>query len=637
MAKLNSNTTIPEPNPNTPWAKGANMLASAWRNGFIVIADLFADTMAEAVTRFLDSVEPHLLGQGKGVVDKILNNPSISPEVKAYLQSIEAGQHQTDGIVGTIVRVGMTMLTIFSQLGPYNRLAGMQSDRNAHSGRLGASDIIASYRRGTMDSSRAADLLAEQGFTAEYIPIMLEISRQAPQVAETLAMMNRGMIDRATAKRKLLDIGYNEQDSERYLQLAEIIPGIQDIISMAVKEAFTPDIAARFGQYQDFPEDFAVYAAKQGLTREWAQRYWAAHWSLPSPGQGFEMLQRRIINNDDLVLLLKALDIMPYWRDKLIQLNYSPYTRVDVRRMYNAHVLTEADVLSTYQDLGYNLEHATKLTEFTTADVQTANKELTKADVIQGYEKGLLNEAELRKALADLKYDNAEIDYYVRYAQYEIEQKRAAPDKAIQKADLVQAYKLEIITVAELTNSLTTLGYDDKESKLIVDVAEAQKNTTKSATNRELAKSEITSAYVDRLIGRGEAESAIVAMGYDASETDFILSLADYRIAQDNVKMVLDGLHLMYINGDLTENELVGKMGALNLPGVYAQNLQYRWALERQAHIAHPTLSQLQTMFKKNVIGTEDVRTELSNLGYSGKYMEWFMTLITEGSGNVTT
>jgi len=168
-------------------------------------------------------------------------------------------------------------------------------------------------------------------------------------------------------------------------------------------------------------------------------------------------------------------------------------------------------------------------------------------------------------------------------------------------------------------------------------VAEAQKNTSKSTANRELAKGEITTAYIDRLIGRGEAETAIVAMGYDASETDFILSLSDYRIAQDNVKMVLDGLHLMYINGDLSENDLVGKMGALALPGVYAQNLQYRWSLERQAHIAHPTLSQLQTMFKKNVIGTEDVRAELGNLGYSGKYMEWFMTLITEGSGNVTT
>ncbi|GAH93918.1 unnamed protein product, partial [marine sediment metagenome] len=41
------------------------------------------------------------------------------------------------------------------------------------------------------------------------------------------------------------------------------------------------------------------------------------HWSLPSPSQGFEMLHRGVIDEAELNMLLRALDIMPFWREKL--------------------------------------------------------------------------------------------------------------------------------------------------------------------------------------------------------------------------------------------------------------------------------------------------------------------------------
>ncbi|GAH81965.1 unnamed protein product, partial [marine sediment metagenome] len=117
---------------------------------------------------------------------------------------------------------------------------------------------------------------------------------------------------------------------------------------MAVREAFTPAIAKKFGQYEDFPPDFEKYAGMKGLSKEWAERYWAAHWSLPSPSQGYDMLHRGIIDNKELFMLMKALDIMPFWRDKLMQMSYHLLTRVDIRRMYKAGVLTEAEVYESY-------------------------------------------------------------------------------------------------------------------------------------------------------------------------------------------------------------------------------------------------------------------------------------------------
>ncbi|GAH07016.1 unnamed protein product, partial [marine sediment metagenome] len=74
--------------------------------------------------------------------------------------------------------------------------------------------------------------------------------------------------------------------------------------------------------YEDYPKPLETWAAKKGLSKEWSQRYWAAHWSLPSASQGFEMLHRGIINQSDLNMLLRALDVMPFWREKLTGIAY---------------------------------------------------------------------------------------------------------------------------------------------------------------------------------------------------------------------------------------------------------------------------------------------------------------------------
>ncbi|KKN16538.1 hypothetical protein LCGC14_0974890 [marine sediment metagenome] len=183
----------------------------------------------------------------------------------------------------------------------------------------------------------------------------------------------------------LTRIGIHPEFLDIYKTLADRIPPLPDIITMAVREAFSPATAARFGQYEDFPRDFAKYAAQQGLSEEWAKRYWAAHWGLPSITQGFDMLHRGIIDIGDLNMLLKAADVMPFWRDRLIAMAYHPLTRVDVRRMFKLGVLTLSQVHEAFLQLGYSPENATNMTEFTAAQILEERAGLTTAEVIKAY------------------------------------------------------------------------------------------------------------------------------------------------------------------------------------------------------------------------------------------------------------
>ncbi len=217
---------------------------------------------------------------------------------------------------------------------------------------------------------------------------------------------------------RLTKIGIHPDYLELHRELALVIPPISDIITMAVREVFTPAIAARFGQYDDFPAQLEEWGLKKGLSKEWSERYWAAHWALPSASQGFEMLHRGVIDRDDLNRLLRAQDVMPFWRDKLTQIAFRPLTRVDVRRMYREGVLDEAGVYEAYLDHGYAEDNAKRMTEFTIKQTLSAQAKFTSTDVVAAFAKRMINTGEARSLLADLGIPADNISYIISRAEY---------------------------------------------------------------------------------------------------------------------------------------------------------------------------------------------------------------------------
>jgi hypothetical protein len=256
---------------------------------------------------------------------------------------------------------------------------------------------------------------------ADYAQTYLDAVLTKPSTSDLIAYNLRQDPTLSDLERRLRKIGIHPAYFDVYRELAHIIPPVADIITMAVREAFSPAIAARFGQYEDFPPEFEVWAEKKGLTAEWAKRYWAAHWSLPSPAQGFEMLHRGIINQEELNLLLRALDVMPFWRDRLTKMAYSLLTRVDIRRMYGVGVLDEADVYEAYLERGYNDRDAKRMTEFTVRQTLATQSKFTSTDVISAYTKRMINRSEARSLLLDVGIKTENVDFVLTTAEYKRE------------------------------------------------------------------------------------------------------------------------------------------------------------------------------------------------------------------------
>jgi len=197
--------------------------------------------------------------------------------------------------------------------------------------------------------------------------------------------------DPEVIREELQKRGYSDDDIDKAMELAKFIPPIPDLVVMAVREAWRDDVAATYGYDEDFPAEFAEWAGKRGMTEEWAKRYWRAHWNLPGPVTAQDMLWRTAMTDEDYKTLLKIADYPKAFRDWMTETAYRPYTRVDVRRMHAFGTLSDAELVRSYQDVGFDEEKAARMAEFTIAYNRQADDEFTKTEILDGYNSGMLN------------------------------------------------------------------------------------------------------------------------------------------------------------------------------------------------------------------------------------------------------
>lgn len=275
--------------------------------------------------------------------------------------------------------------------------------------------------RGVIPEADYFKKCSQFGFNAEVAKDLFTISETLLTMHDYIALWRRGHISETDCDNNLHKMHLDSGEIKSAKAVTLFFPSAPDLIRFAVREVYTPDILAKFGAMEDLPAKYLTEAAKTGLTDEHAKNYWAAHWELPSAQMGFQMLHRRIIDQDSLKLLLRALDVMPFWREALVKLSYNPLTRVDVRRMYRLGVLNEEQVTDAYLDRGYNPANAKLMTEFTIAFEADEMTGMTRGSVLSSFGKGIITEDQLKKYLEGFGYNPPVVDFWLSIAKHDKE------------------------------------------------------------------------------------------------------------------------------------------------------------------------------------------------------------------------
>lgn len=470
--------------------------------------------------------------------------------------------------------------------------ADYQLQKAAAKSLLDPSRIVQAVFRQAWSQEQGQTELEKHGLSNEQVNALVATNRPFIDRLELRDAYLREMIGEQEHDSVLSSMGFTAQDAILIRSLYFFIPPPSDLIRMAVRDVFSPDIAQRFGLFDEFPEQFASWAKRQGISEEWARNYWGAHWALPSPQQGFAMFQRRIISNDELRDLLKAQDLTPFWRDRMRDLAFNPLTRVDTRRMYETGVIGEQEVFESYLDQGYSPENAKRLTEFTK------------------------------------RYNVAD------------EESTVVETRALTRSVIERAYKRNLLTREQAIQELIELRYERETSELLLRIVDYDNGEGATAKAREeLIDDTITlikRAYRDRAMGRSEASQQLSQLGFTTLEADMMLSVIDYQITAERKEVITGLLRRAYIEHTIDMNEAVDLLSRNDFTASEAQELLSFWQVLRSIRVRKLTLSQLTNAVRNGIISVADLVGEMRGEGYNDRHIHTYTKMVfgeTTGGG----
>ena len=503
---------------------------------------------AGALELFADMLKPVLLSAYRPMLEKVRAQEGLPDELKVLLDTtlraegeagaallLQVGSSASapfiGGIMGVITRPLVYMLQHFMTIARPEPATAM----------------VLGYRVPEL-WQRLDSFLGDQGWSTDMIDAFHQTSLQRLGAAEMIAAGWRGFVNQAQVDDELSRQGWGDSERSLLYDLLKPLPGPGDLVTMAVREAFSPEQVAALGLAAEFPAAFGEWMTKQGYDIEWAQRFWYSHWALPSISMAFEMLHRGVLDESGLDALLKAQDISPAWRDKLTEISYNPLTRVDVRRMYGLGVLDRSDVLQSYRDIGYNEINAERMTEFTVLYESEDVREATKADILRGYREGMLTEQETVGWLVEINYSQEIASYLV--AQETAKRERALTDEQI---GLIKTLFIGgDLTEPEARTRLTALALTSSE----IDVKLASWSVTRASKINRPTQSQLTRMLERDIITDTDYRDAVGELGYKAPFVDWYVTLAlddkadKARVAEERARTEQEAIRGRKIKSD---------------------------------------------------------------------------------------
>lgn len=435
-------------------------------------------------------------------------------------------------------------------------------------------DYIGAALRGFIQEDSLQYRLNRIGTRLSDWRLMFDMYRAWMPPTELIVLRNREVIDDDTFHYMLKAYGgYNGSAIAGYDELRKAYPGISDLTTMAVREAFSPAIAGPLGQYDERPDVIEKYFAAQGLgwkigleitdskgnrrDADWLDMIWAMHWQAISPTQSYTMFHRlrpsqigrynaqgfniKPFTLDDVKRHLRISDYPAGIREYLAAIAYNPLRLFDIRNafLFGVEGANRDWVKERLLDRGLHpddAETATKLVEETKkrreqldpAQVakQCARKWLKVID--DGIRLGTISVQEEQGELIKMGLDPGIIANCTAAARVDLANRLT---KEILKA-IRHEYLHGGLTDADVDRMLTNAGINEATRLLYRQGWAAQLTLTR----KEASANQIVRWYRKGLLHRDVAILRLERLGYSGPDRALLLAEAEQEIAEALLK-----------------------------------------------------------------------------------------------------
>ena len=178
---------------------------------------------------------------------------------------------------------------------------------------------------------------------------------------------------------------------------------------------------------------------------------------------------------------------------------------------------------------------------------------------------------------------------------------------------IVNAVKSGSATVQQGISWLLAEGYPQDQVTAVVQGAAAGKKQT----HKDVTEAQIAVMYEVGAITHDDASARLVALGYEASEVDFILSVYEERRHLAMIQAAINQVRKIYLAGRIDDTTASNMLDALGVDPTAKTTYLTVWKVEHASELRELTMAQIGSMYKKGLFSDQQAKDRWVNMGYS--------------------
>jgi len=425
--------------------------------------------------------------------------------------------------------------------------------------------------KGLIDKEKLHSAFAWYGLSGDWADVWAKSQQRWPSFTQLLDLLWRGVISEATFINWMRWQGFSLETINAMLQLKDRIPPASDLITMCVREAFTPEVYERVAP--ETPPEFIEWMKKQGFSETWSRRYWVAHYRRMGVEHAWRAYYRGKFTKEQLETFLKYADIHPDDRKVLTdeKVMYDLPTIRELGYGYDVGVYSKEDIEWYRRASGLSPEDAKKAAEAMVAYRSEAEREALRREYMYAYARGEISLEDFKAKLEELKTSKDKIPLWLERAElYKRRTTKETPANeplSITRSTAQWLYEHDVWTEEQFREALKELGYPDKAIEAYLEQSKKRKEERKPEPKR-LSEAKLEDLAFYGIITEAEWKAGLLALGYTEADANKLIQLAKEEWARKEEKPA---------RRRLSESDVIDAY-EFGLYGIFADAAYYREA-----------------------------------------------------------
>lgn len=435
---------------------------------------------------------------------------------------------------------------------------------------------------GALSNGKAEGDIAANGYSQEYAAGFLEAARTYPGMADLINLLRYGAISEGQFVELAQKNGMPPNIAGVYAALKRSFVSMEDAAVAFMRGAISRGELDALGAIAGFePSDIGTYLESIGEP--------------PGTQALLEAYRRGIIGQGELERGIRQSRTRDEWIPVIEALRFSPMSIADAVNAVVQNHLTPSEGQAIAEQNGLEGSSFPVL-------VESAGSPLSRTEMEQLYNRGLVTKSQVLQALAESRLKN-------KYGDLAFE----LHTRLLEPRSLGEAVRHGAITHAQAVSKAMQSGYTAEDAAILVESASG----AKLATSKDRVVSAAESLYVDSAITEQEFRTVTTQMGYSGAEVDFMVQASNYHREAKAFTAALNAVRAKYVGHHVDKGQASAMMDGIGVPAGQRDYLIGLWSVELAANTRELTPAQILKAVAKGLIDETEGMAKLEFLGYS--------------------